>query len=147
MGEEPRYLLVESSALPEVFLRVVEAKQILLSGRAKSINEAARIAGVSRSAYYKYKDSIFPFNEHVGGRILTLHTMLRDEAGILSKLTNALYHAGANIMTVNQNIPVNGLAPVTVTARADGMSLTVEELLGQLRTLDGIESLEVVTGL
>lgn len=143
----PHYLLVDSTVLPEVFLKVLTAKGLLVSGKARSVNEAARLAGISRSAYYKYKDSVHPFNEKAGGYIITLHAMLRDEAGVLSKLTNELYRSGANIMTVNQNISVAGFAPVTVSARADGMSISVDRLLDNLRGIEGIESVEMVSGL
>lgn len=146
MNPSPQYLLVESNVLPEVFLKVIEAKQLLLSGQAHSVNEASKLAGLSRSAYYKYKDSVHPFNDQAGGYIITLHAMLRDEAGVLSKLTALLYREGANIMTINQNIPVNGIAPVTVTARADGMRLPLCDLLEQLRELDGVNSIEVISG-
>lgn len=147
MDGMPRYLLVESEVLPDIFLKVIEAKRMLVSGKAHSVNEASRLAGISRSAYYKYKDSVHPFNEQAGGYIITLHAMLRDEAGVLSKMTGYLYRTGANIMTINQNIPVNGFAPVTVTAKADGMSIPVVELLGNLRSIDGVESIELVSGL
>ncbi|CDZ23284.1 amino acid-binding ACT protein [[Clostridium] cellulosi] len=146
MNSMPHYLLVESQVLPEVFLKVVEAKRLLLSGQVHSVNEAARAAGISRSAFYKYKDSVHPFNEEAGGYIVTLHAMLRDEAGMLSKLTSLLYHEGANIMTINQNIPVGGYAPVTVTARADGMKISLTDLLDRIREIDGINNVEVVSG-
>lgn len=146
MESMPHYLLVESHVLPEVFLKVVEAKRLLLSGQVHSVNEAARAAGISRSAFYKYKDSVHPFNEDAGGYIITLHAMLRDEAGMLSKLTGLLYHEGANIMTINQNIPVGGFAPVTVTARADGMKISLSDLLDRIREIDGVNSIEVVSG-
>lgn len=146
MDKPPRYLLVESSVLPDVFLKVLEAKQLLISGQAHSVNEAAKIADLSRSAYYKYKDSVHPFDEEIGGSILTIHAMLRDEAGILSKLTSLLYKQGANIMTINQNIPVGGLAPVTVSARADGLKIQLSDLLDQIRHLDGVSSIEVISG-
>lgn len=146
MDEMPHYLLVESAALPEIFIKVVEAKRFLLSGKAHSINEASKLAGISRSAYYKYKDSVHPFNENAGFYTITLYAMLRDEVGVLSKLTAFLYHTGANIMTINQNIPMGGLAPVTVSARADGLHLSIDELLEQIRKLEGVESIEVISG-
>jgi ACT domain-containing protein len=147
LNTAPHYLLVESGVLPEVFLKVIEAKRYLVTGQARSVNEAARLAGLSRSAYYKYKDSVHPYNEETGGSILTLHAMLRDEAGVLSKLTGLLYREGANIMTINQSIPVGGIAPVTVTARADGMRLSVCALLDRVREIDGVNSIEVLSGL
>jgi chorismate mutase len=147
MNSSPHYLLVESEVLPEVFLKVIEAKQLLVTGQVHSVNEAARIAGLSRSAYYKYKDSVHPYNKEAGGYIITLHAMLRDEPGVLSKLTGLLYKESANIMTINQNIPVGGIAPVTVTARADGMRLSLCDLLDRIRELDGVNSIEVISGL
>lgn len=146
LNSTPHYLLVESNVLPEVFLKVIEAKQLLLTGQAHSVNEAARIAGLSRSAYYKYKDSVHPFNQQTGGYIITLNAMLRDEVGVLSKLTSLLYCEGANIMTINQNIPVRGIAPVTVTARADGIRLPLSDLLDRIRELEGVNSIEVISG-
>jgi chorismate mutase len=147
MNDKPRYLLVESDVLPEVFLKVIEVKSLLVSGKYHSVNEASRIVGISRSAYYKYKDSVHPFNEKAGGYFITLHAMLRDEAGVLSRLIGALYLTGANIMTINQNIPLEGIAPVTVTARADGMNVSVLELLDKLRETEGVESVAMVSGL
>lgn len=145
MESVPRYLLVESSVLPEVFLKVIEAKRLFVTGQVHSINEAARLAGISRSAYYKYKDKVHPFNEEAGGYILTLNAMLHDEPGVLSKITAILYREGANIMTINQNIPVGEIAPVTISARADGMQISVVELLEQLRKIDGVKSIEVIS--
>jgi chorismate mutase len=146
MGTTPHYLLVESDVLPGVFLKVIRAKQLLVTGQARSVNEASRLAGLSRSAYYKYKDSVHQYNEEAGGCILTLHAMLRDEAGVLSKLTALLYREGANIMTINQNIPVGGIAPVTVSARADGIRIPLGDLLERIRDLDGVNSIEVISG-
>jgi chorismate mutase len=140
------YLLVRSDVLPDVFLKVIVAKQLLLSGQVRSVNEAAQKAGLSRSAYYKYKDSVHPFNEKAGGYIFTLYAMLRDEAGVLSRLTSLLYREGANIMTINQNIPVEGIAPVTVSCRADGLQLPLSDLLDRIRQLDGVNSVEVISG-
>ena len=147
MNLSQHYLLVKSDVLPDVFIKVIKAKQLLLSGQAHSVNEAAQKAGISRSAFYKYKDSVHPFNEKAGGYIITLYAMLRDEAGVLSKLTGLLYREGANIMTINQNIPVSGIAPVTVSCRADGMLIQLGDLLDRIRELDGVNSVEVISGL
>lgn len=147
MNQAPGYLLVESKVLPDVFLKVIEAKRLIASGRARSVNEAVKKAGISRSAFYKYKDSVHPFNESAGGRIMTLHTMLRDEAGVLSHLTGLLYRCGANILTINQNIPVAGIAPVTVSARVEGIQMTLDEMLMEIRKIDGVENIEVVSGI
>lgn len=105
-----RLLLVDSGAVPEVFVRVVEAKRYLQSGEADTAAEAARMAGISRSAYYKYKEAVFPYDEERTGHILTVHLLLRDRPGMLSAVLTAFAEAGANILTVNQNIPAGGTA-------------------------------------
>ncbi len=146
MDKVPRHLIVDSSALPDVFLKVLEAKRLLRSGRACSVNEAARLAGISRSAFYKYKDKMRPYDDEAPGRMVTLSALLRDEAGVLSTFTGLLCRNGANILTINQNIPVDGIAPVSVTARMDHIRLSLPELMAALQRLDGVESLEIIAG-
>ena len=104
-AERKRLLLVDADALPEVFARVVDAKRFLATGEAATAAEASRLAGISRSAFYKYKDAVFPYDEKRSGRILTVHMVLRDRPGVLSAVLSAFADAGANILTVNQNIP------------------------------------------
>ena len=146
MESTQQYLIVDSRVLPEVFLKVIEAKRLIDSGKAQSVNEAVHLAGISRSVFYKYKSSVFTFDDHSGGRIVTLQAILRDEAGVLSKLTGLLYQYGANILTINQNIPIGGLAPVSVTARIDNLQLTVEGLLENIRNIDGVKDIAVMSG-
>lgn len=146
MDETAHYLIVDSCVLPEVFTRVIDAKRLLETGKAHSVNEAARLAGISRSAFYKYKSYVHTFDDHTGGRIITLQTMLRDQAGVLSMLTGMLYRCGANILTINQNIPIGGLAPVSVTARIDSLQVALEKLLSSLREIDGVEEIAVMLG-
>ena len=143
---QPRLLLVDAGAVPEVFVRVVEAKRYLQSGEAETAAEAARMAGISRSAFYKYKEAVFPYDEERAGHILTVHLLLRDRPGILSAVLTAFVEAGANILTVNQNIPAGGTAPVSVSARTDRMSLPVEAFIKQLRTVDGVRRIERISG-
>ena len=143
---QPRLLLVDAGAVPEVFVRVVEAKRYLQSGEAETAAEAARMAGISRSAFYKYKEAVFPYDEERAGHILTVHLLLRDRPGILSAVLTAFAEAGANILTVNQNIPSGGTAPVSVSARTDRMSLPVEAFIKQLRTVDGVRRIERISG-
>ena len=143
---QPRLLLVDAGAVPEVFVRVVEAKRYLQSGEAETAAEAARMAGISRSAFYKYKEAVFPYDEERAGHILTVHRLLRDRPGILSAVLTAFAEAGANILTVNQNIPAGGTAPVSVSARTDRMSLPVEAFIKQLRTVDGVRRIERISG-
>ena len=146
MDDTPRYLIVDSRAIPDVFLKVINAKRMLETGRARSVNEAAQLAGISRSAFYKYKNSVHTFDDHPGGRIVTLQAMLRDEAGILSRLTGRLYTCGANILTINQNIPIGGVAPVSVTARIDNLQVTLDTLLSGLREIEGVEDINIMLG-
>lgn len=146
MEDEPRYLLVESDFAPEVFRRVLLVKRLLASGRARCVNEAVRAAGLSRSAFYKYRDKVHPFSEREGGHIITLSALLRDAPGVLSQVTGQLYQSGANILTINQNIPVEGIAPVSVTARIDGMRISLDVLLDTLQEIDGVEHLEIISG-
>ena len=143
---QPRLLLVDAGAVPEVFVRVVEAKRYLQSGEAETAAEAARMGGISRSAFYKYKEAVFPYDEERAGHILTVHLLLRDRPGILSAVLTAFAEAGANILTVNQNIPAGGTAPVSVSARTDRMSLPVEAFIKQLRTVDGVRRIERISG-
>ncbi|HCC00006.1 MAG TPA: ACT domain-containing protein [Ruminococcaceae bacterium] len=146
MEEVPRYLIVDSKALPSVFLKVLNAKRLLSTGKARSVNEAARLAGISRSAFYKYKGRVRSYDDETVGRIVTVSAMLRDEAGVLSTFTGLLYQNGANILTINQNIPVDGIAPVSVTARMDNLRLSLSGLMVALRKIEGVENLEIVSG-
>jgi chorismate mutase len=143
----PRYLLVESEAAPDAFRKVVEVKRLLSSGRARSVSEAAQLAGISRSAFYKYRDKVQPFNDMLSGNIITVSAMLRDEPGVLTRLTGILYESGANILAINQSIPVGGIAPVSVTVRVDNMTLSVEEMLNQIRRSDDVNNVEIISGL
>lgn len=115
--DAPKYLLIDSKVLPEVFLKVLEAKTLLAKGKAKNSSEAARMSGLSRSAFYKYKDSIFEYDSRMRGSITTLYISLEDEPGVLSNVMSCIYAMGGNIITINQNIPADGVAPVTISLR------------------------------
>ena len=138
----PNLLLIQPSVLPPVFEKVVEAKQLLASGAAKTASEAARMSGISRSAFYKYRDCVFAYNPAEDGRIITIHTVLR----VLSTLIGRLAENGANILTVNQNIPIDGAASVSLSIRTNLLRSNLEELIDALRTIDGVVSLEQILG-
>ena len=140
------YFIVEASALPEVFLKVADAKRLLETGEAKTVNQAVEMTGISRSAFYKYKDAISPFQDMTRGRILTFHVLLRDKPGVLSGVLGTFADCGANILTINQSIPVNGAANVTVSAETSGMLTDTEKLLHTLRNRDGVLKAEVMGG-
>ncbi len=133
-------LLVDAQALPEVYERVLEAKRLLATGRASSAAEAARTAGISRSAFYKYKDAVFPYSGTENGHLLTVHCILEDRPGVLSNLLSAFAEADANILTVNQSIPVDALASVSISASTDRLCMPFADFVGQLKQLDGVQS-------
>ena len=134
------YYIVSRDALPAVFIKVAEAKRLLSVGTASSATEAARMVGISRSAFYKYKDMIMPYENTEEARVVTIQSMLEDKPGVLSSMITAFFDAGANILTVNQNIPADGAAYVSVSARTDNMYISVAQLFEKLRAIDGVVS-------
>ena len=141
-----RYYIVDGDALPDVFIRVTEAQELIDTGEAQTVAEAVNRVGISRSAYYKYKDAIQAFQNVAGGRIITFRFMLRDWMGVLSTVLGVFADTGANILTINQGIPTNGVAPVTITANTDLMSVKTEELLSRLGAVEGVIHADVVAG-
>ncbi len=146
MTQLPKYYIVEAKALPEVFLKVAEAKWLLETGEATTVNEAARATGISRSAFYKYRDAIAPFQNLMAGRILTFQFILRDVTGLLSSILTIFAQFGANILTINQTIPTNGCASVTISAETTNMSSGVEDMLRSLEAIDGVLKAEILAG-
>jgi len=146
MAELPKYYIVEASALPEVFLKVAEAKRLLQTGEATTVNDATRMTGISRSAFYKYRDSVLPFQNMMTGRIITFQFMLHDRKGLLSSLLSIFAEHKANILTINSIVPTNGSALVTISAETIDLEITIEELLRQLSSLPGVIKAEVLAG-
>ena len=142
----PKYYLVQADVLPEVFLKVMEAKELLQIGECATVGDAAARVGISRSAFYKYKDAISPFQDLRQGRILTFQLILRDRTGLLSAVLSVFARCGANILTINQSIPVNGCASITISAETAGMSECAETLMNRLLDTDGVLRAEVVAG-
>ena len=146
MGKTPNYFIVEASALPEVFLKVAEAKRLLEIGEVDTVNLATRRVGISRSAFYKYKDAVRPFNDMLHGRIITFQSLLKDEPGVLSAVLNIFAQSGGNILTINQGIPTNGCAIVSIGAETSGMAISIEELLANARQVEGVVHCEILAG-
>ena len=146
MKQIPKYYIVEAKALPEVFLKVAEAKWLLETGEVSTVNEATHATGISRSAFYKYRDAIAPFQNLMAGRILTFHFLLRDVTGLLSSILSIFAQFGANILTINQTIPTNGCASVTISAETTNMSSGVEDMLRSLEAIDGVLKAEILAG-
>ncbi len=142
--EQGSYLVIDEKVLPEVYQKVVLAASLLESGQAASTSEAVKLAGISRSVYYKYKDAVFPYAKKEERGILTVQAMLTDKPGVLVGLLTVFYEAGANILTVNQNIPVKGRAFVSVSARVGKMQLSPGALLEKLRDLSGVIKIDSI---
>ena len=135
MSKAPNYYIVDAEALPEIFRKVVDARRMLDTGEAETVNQAVQLAGISRSAFYKYKDAI-----------VTFQIMLKDEPGILSHVLNLFAGSGANILTINQGIPINGCAVVTVNAETSGLEGSLQELLARLNGAEGVLRGEILAG-
>lgn len=146
MSNKPQYYIVEASALPEVFLKVAETKRLLSTGEATTVNEATRMTEISRSAFYKYRDAVMPFQNMMTGRIVTYQLLLHDEPGLLSELLLIFADAGANISTINSIVPTNGTAVVTISAETIDMKISLEELITKLNALQGVVKADVLAG-
>lgn len=146
MGKTPKFFLVQADALPEVFLKVAEAKRTLETGEAATVNDATQMAGVSRSAFYKYKDALTPFFEMSAGKIISFQMTLKDEPGILSSILGIFADLGANILTINQSIPVNGCAAVTITVETSDMQEQLSALVDKAGAAEGVVRFEISAG-
>ena len=146
MSKAPNYYIVDAEALPEIFRKVVDARRMLDTGEAETVNQAVQLAGISRSAFYKYKDAVRPFQDMLHGRIVTFQIMLKDEPGILAHVLNLFAGSGANILTINQGIPINGCAVVTVNAETSGLEGSLQELLARLNGAEGVLRGEILAG-
>lgn len=126
--------------MPDVYKKVIKAKRLLASGEAKSASQATKMAGISRSAYYKYKDAIFEYHGDDSSDTATINAKLKDNAGVLSSLMSELYKAGANVLSVNQSVPVDSVADVSVTIQVTEMTSSKDELLKLIKQIDGVNS-------
>ena len=143
---KPKYYLVEAGVLPEVFIKVAEVKKLLETGESRTVADAVERVGISRSAFYKYKDSISPFQDMKRGDIITFQALLRDRKGVLSSLLAIFAETGANILTINQSIPTNGAAPVTISATTENMRVGTDELIAGVRGLPGVIRFNALAG-
>lgn len=141
-----KYYLVDAALLPEIYLRVTRAKELLETGEAATVAEAVGRAGVSRSAFYKYKDGVSPFQDFSRSKIVTFHILLRDQAGVLSSVLAIFAETSANILTINQSIPINGAAVVTISADTGNMRTGMSEFLQVLGAVPGVIKIEIPAG-
>lgn len=141
--QKNEFVLVSTKVLPDVFEGVLLAKQLLAEGKAANASQAIKMAGISRSAFYKYRDYVFAYSAD-DGSCIKLSAVLSDKAGVFSAMTSVLYENGANLVTVNQGMPVDGTAAVSLTIDINHIKLSVEELLEALRSTDGILSVRKI---
>ena len=145
MREDINYFVVKKKAVPEVLLKVVEAKRLLDSGKVMTVQEAADQVGISRSSFYKYKEDIFPFHDHSRGRTFTVMIQLVDAPGLLSALLYCVAEYQAHILTIHQAIPVNGMASVTLSIENTNTTGDVSELIDALEKTQGVHYLKILS--
>ena len=137
-----KYYVVKEQAVPEVLLKVVEAKKLLDKGRVSTINEAADRVGISRSSFYKYKDDIFQFHDNAQGTTITLTFQMEDEPGLLSDVLKTVAEFGANILTIHQSIPINGVASLSLSVQVLPTTGDVSEMLAAMEGQKGVRSVK-----
>ena len=139
-----KYYVVKEQAVPEVLLKVVEAKKLLDKGRVSTINEAADRVGISRSSFYKYKDDIFQFHDNAQGTTITLTFQMEDEPGLLSDVLKTVAEFGANILTIHQSIPINGVASLSLSVQVLPTTGEVSEMLAAMEGQKGVRSVKIL---
>ena len=144
MEDKSKYFVVKQKAVPEVLLKVVEAKKLLESERAITVQEATDKVGISRSSFYKYKDDIFPFYDNTKGKTITLVVQMDDEQGLLSNLLHVVAVYRANILTIHQSIPVNGVATLTLSVEIRENTGNVSGMIEELENLNGIHYVKIL---
>ena len=143
-GEKKKYYVVKERAVPEVLLKVVEAKKLLDSGKVQTVQEAAEKMDISRSSFYKYKDDIFPFHEEARGNTITFIIQMDDEPGLLSVVLGAIARFHGNILTIHQSIPINGVATLTLSVDILPGEGDIEAMVEEIEQSNGIHYLKIL---
>jgi chorismate mutase len=141
---DKKFYLVREDVLPEAMKKTLEAKEMLERGKVESVWDAVQRVDLSRSAFYKYRDTVFPFHTIVKERLITLFFYLEDRSGTLSQLLQIVANSGCNVLTIHQTIPLQGRANVTLSINTSQIEMDFEELLTQLRSLEFVEKVEVL---
>lgn len=144
MKEVKNFYIIDKSVLPEIFIKVMDVKNLLESGREKTVQDAVNKVGISRSAFYKYRDAIFPLYEHSRGKNVTFSANIDNTSGKLSAVLNSMASAGANILTINQTIPINGIANVTITIETQNLQMEFGDFVDRIEAVDGVRSLKII---
>ena len=146
MSDKSQYFVVKQKAVPEVLLKVVEAKRLLDTKKAETVQEATDQVGISRSSFYKYKDDIFPFHENARGKTITFVIQMNDEPGLLSDVLKVVAEHKANILTIHQSIPINGTASTTISVDVLQDTGNVSEMIEMIENMTGIQHLKILGG-
>ncbi|HIS32857.1 MAG TPA: ACT domain-containing protein [Candidatus Limivivens intestinipullorum] len=144
MADNNRYFVVKQKAVPEVLLKVVEAKRLLESERASTVQEATDRVGISRSSFYKYKDDIFPFRDNAKGKTITLMIQMDDEPGLLSDVLHVVADYHANILTIHQSIPINGIASLTLSVEVLPNTGDLSDMVEEIEKKEGVQYLKIL---
>ena len=144
MAESSGYYVVKQRALPEVLLKVVEAKKLIDSEKVDSVQEAVDRVGISRSSFYKYKDDIFPFHDTAEGTTLTLTFQMDDEPGLLSDVLKLIAMCGANILTIHQSIPINGVASLSLSVQVLPTTGDMSQMIENMERTKGVHHVKVI---
>ena len=144
MEDKTKYFVLKKKAVPEVLLKVVDAKRLLESERAESVQEATDMVGISRSSFYKYKDDIFPFHDNAKGKTITMVIQMDDEPGLLSVVLKIVADYHANILTIHQSIPINGVASLTLSVDVLSDTGDVSQMVENIEQQDGIHYLKIL---
>lgn len=144
MPEKTNYYVLKEKAVPEVLLKVVEAKRLFESGKAASVQDATDAVGISRSSFYKYKDDIFPYHENERGKSITLVIQLNDEPGLLSNILRAIDKFKCNIMTIHQSVPINGIASLTLSIDVFHTEDKVDEMVSNIEGVEGVHYAKII---
>lgn len=142
MGKE--FLIVSKEILPDYYDKVIEARNLLSEGKVKGVSEAVKMVGISRSTYYKYKDFVFTPSENSMGRKALISVMLAHKKGALSEVLNYISFVNGNILTINQNIPINDVASVIISMDISETTITIEEIIVALKKFDFVKSAKLV---
>ena len=145
MGEKASFFVLRAKAVPEVLLRVVEAKRLLDSGKVESVQEATEMVQISRSSFYKYKDDIFPYHENAKGKTVNMVIQLDDEPGLLSMVLKTIAEFHANILTIHQSVPVNGIASLSLSIDVFPATGNVEDMRNSIESVQGIHYAKILT--
>lgn len=141
---DKKYYIVAHDILPEAIIKTAEVKELLIRGEAQTVNDAVLKVGISRSAFYKYRDGVFPFHRAAHNKVITISLLLEHKAGVLSTILNTIAAEQGNILTINQGIPLQGLANAAISLDTAGLQVSIETLLRSISLIKGVNRVEVI---